>query len=164
MLSTLFERCMKRRGVKETDPYDWEKLEGGPHSVSNMSSQNNMPSNIQSHIQVKTDQIHGGACMNSTGVIGVIATGNATTIGATNASGIEYVSTVDIKRQTTKLPLRPFQQTAHKIGQSFNLCISFVQMQVDKNCNATVTAPNNQLTTNTRAGNVIPSNGKNASF
>lgn len=94
MLSTLFERCMKRRGVKETDPYDWEKLDSGVHSVSNISSQNNMPSNIQSHIQVKTDQIHGGTCMNSTGVIGVIATGNATTIGATNAiaSGIEYVS------------------------------------------------------------------------
>lgn len=91
MLATLFERCMKRRGVKETDPYDWEKLEGGVHSVSNISSQNNMPSNIQSHIQVKTDQIHGGACMNSTGVIGVIGTGNATTIGATNASGMEYV-------------------------------------------------------------------------
>lgn len=90
MLATLFERCMKRRGVKETDPYDWEKLEGGVHSVSNISSQNNMPSNIQSHIQVKTDQIHGG--VNSTGVIGVMATGNATTIGATNASGIEYVS------------------------------------------------------------------------
>lgn len=89
MLATLFERCMKRRGVKETDPYDWEKLEGGVHSVSNISSQNNMPSNIQSHIQVKTDQIHGGS---NTGVIGVMATGNATTIGATNASGIEYVS------------------------------------------------------------------------
>lgn len=94
MLSTLFERCMKRRGVKETDPYDWEKLEGGVHTVSNISSQNNMPSNIQSHIQVKTDQIHGGACMNSTGVIG--ATGNATTIGATNASGIEYVNALNI--------------------------------------------------------------------
>lgn len=90
MLATLFERCMKRRGVKETDPYDWEKLEGGVHAVSNINSQNNMPSNIQSHIQVKTDQIHGG--VNSTGVIGVMATGNATTIGATNASGIEYVS------------------------------------------------------------------------
>jgi len=25
MLSGLFERCMKRRGVRETDPYDWEK-------------------------------------------------------------------------------------------------------------------------------------------
>ncbi|XP_053688695.1 tau-tubulin kinase homolog Asator isoform X2 [Sabethes cyaneus] len=27
MLVTLFERCMKRRGVKETDPFDWEKIE-----------------------------------------------------------------------------------------------------------------------------------------
>lgn len=25
MLISLFERCMKRRGVKESDPYDWEK-------------------------------------------------------------------------------------------------------------------------------------------
>uniref|UniRef100_T1HG67 Protein kinase domain-containing protein n=1 Tax=Rhodnius prolixus TaxID=13249 RepID=T1HG67_RHOPR len=25
MLCGLFERCMKRRGVKETDPYDWER-------------------------------------------------------------------------------------------------------------------------------------------
>ena len=25
MLSGLFERCMKRRGVKESDPFDWEK-------------------------------------------------------------------------------------------------------------------------------------------
>lgn len=26
MLIGLFERCMKRRGVKESDPYDWEKV------------------------------------------------------------------------------------------------------------------------------------------
>lgn len=25
MLSGLFERCMKRRGVKPNDPYDWER-------------------------------------------------------------------------------------------------------------------------------------------
>lgn len=25
MLISLFERCMKRRGVKESDPYDFEK-------------------------------------------------------------------------------------------------------------------------------------------
>lgn len=25
MLAGLLERCMKRRGVKESDPYDWEK-------------------------------------------------------------------------------------------------------------------------------------------
>lgn len=28
MLISLFERCMKRRGVRETDPYDWEKPSG----------------------------------------------------------------------------------------------------------------------------------------
>lgn len=27
MLASLFERCMKRRGIKESDPYDWEKSE-----------------------------------------------------------------------------------------------------------------------------------------
>lgn len=25
MLSLLLERCMKRRGVRESDPFDWEK-------------------------------------------------------------------------------------------------------------------------------------------
>lgn len=29
MLISLFERCMKRRGVKESDPYDWEKAPAG---------------------------------------------------------------------------------------------------------------------------------------
>lgn len=87
MLATLFERCMKRRGVKESDPYDWEKMEGAGNSSSNNISQNNMPSNMQSHIQVKTDQIHSGTAMT-----GLIGTGNATTIGATNAIALEYVS------------------------------------------------------------------------
>jgi hypothetical protein len=40
MLAGVFERCMKRRGVKETDPYDWEKLATennatSPHVTSN---------------------------------------------------------------------------------------------------------------------------------
>lgn len=41
MLASLFERCMKRRGVKEGDPYDWEKATtsdsqsvGGPAAVA----------------------------------------------------------------------------------------------------------------------------------
>ncbi|XP_024086074.1 tau-tubulin kinase homolog Asator isoform X14 [Cimex lectularius] len=29
MLCGLFERCMKRRGIKETDPFDWEKPQHG---------------------------------------------------------------------------------------------------------------------------------------
>lgn len=40
MLAGVFERCMKRRGVKETDPYDWEKIASesnatSPHLASN---------------------------------------------------------------------------------------------------------------------------------
>lgn len=40
MLAGVFERCMKRRGVKETDPYDWEKIASessatSPHLTSN---------------------------------------------------------------------------------------------------------------------------------
>lgn len=90
MLATLFERCMKRRGVKDTDPYDWEKLDNSAHLAGN-NNQSTMPSNIQSHIQAKTDQIHGGPCHNST--IAVI--GNATTpmtIAGTNPNDIEFVS------------------------------------------------------------------------
>lgn len=84
---------MKRRGVKDTDPYDWEKLDSSVHSASNnINSQNNMPSNIQSHIQMKTDQMHGAAGINSTAVIDSMVGANAMTIGTMNASGIEYVS------------------------------------------------------------------------
>lgn len=94
MLATLFERCMKRRGVKDSDPYDWEKLDNSAHLVGN-NNQSNMPSNIQSHIQAKTDQIHGVACNNSAGAIAVIGTGNATTqmtIAGTNPIDMDYVS------------------------------------------------------------------------
>lgn len=49
-----------------------------------------MPSNIQSHIQMKTDQIHGAGVIDS--MVGVTGGGNAMTLGATNASAMEYVS------------------------------------------------------------------------
>ncbi|XP_066260170.1 tau-tubulin kinase homolog Asator isoform X1 [Euwallacea similis] len=37
MLITLFERCMKRRGVKESDPFDWEKPTGDSQSIGPVS-------------------------------------------------------------------------------------------------------------------------------
>ncbi|XP_021963759.1 tau-tubulin kinase homolog Asator isoform X2 [Folsomia candida] len=43
MLAGVFERCMKRRGVKETDPFDWEKL------ASEVSSPNTTPHNNPPH-------------------------------------------------------------------------------------------------------------------
>ncbi|CAH1132226.1 unnamed protein product [Ceutorhynchus assimilis] len=37
MLISLFERCMKRRGVKESDPFDWEKQTGDSQPVTQVS-------------------------------------------------------------------------------------------------------------------------------
>ncbi|XP_030759681.1 tau-tubulin kinase homolog Asator isoform X2 [Sitophilus oryzae] len=37
MLISLFERCMKRRGVKESDPFDWEKPTGDSQVTSQVS-------------------------------------------------------------------------------------------------------------------------------
>ena len=38
MLAGVLERCMKRRGVRDCDPYDWDKLADAPQSVTTSSS------------------------------------------------------------------------------------------------------------------------------
>lgn len=38
MLAGLFERCMKRRGVKANDPYDWERPLTSNESLSTARS------------------------------------------------------------------------------------------------------------------------------
>lgn len=43
MLSSLFERCMKRRGVKDSDPFDWEKPETISPAVTVSVIANNSP-------------------------------------------------------------------------------------------------------------------------
>lgn len=40
MLASLFERCLKRRGIKESDPYDWEKSEQVKTNTSQNGTQN----------------------------------------------------------------------------------------------------------------------------
>lgn len=52
MLASLFERCMKRRAIKETDPYDWEKTE----QLSQINNQVNCSSLLNSNAQAKNDQ------------------------------------------------------------------------------------------------------------
>ena len=48
MLASLFDRCMKRRAIKETDPYDWEKSE--------LAALNSLASvNMQNNVQVRND-------------------------------------------------------------------------------------------------------------
>lgn len=39
MLISLFERCMKRRGVKESDPFDWEKAPAGDNATITATAQ-----------------------------------------------------------------------------------------------------------------------------
>ena len=47
MLAGVLERCMKRRGVRDTDPYDWEKAPEAAQSVTTSSSTAAFPSKPQ---------------------------------------------------------------------------------------------------------------------
>jgi len=62
---------MKRRGVKESDPYDWEKVDSA--TIGNISTSGNPP------VPAKNDYIHGNITQ--------------MTVAASNASGTEYVCT-----------------------------------------------------------------------
>uniref|UniRef100_A0A0K8WLC6 Tau-tubulin kinase 1 n=2 Tax=Bactrocera latifrons TaxID=174628 RepID=A0A0K8WLC6_BACLA len=68
MLIGLFERCMKRRGVKDSDPYDWEKID----TVNATTSQ---PTNTV-QILGKNEYAHGNTAQ--------------MTVAASNVSGTEY--------------------------------------------------------------------------
>ncbi|KAH8283410.1 hypothetical protein KR054_010834 [Drosophila jambulina] len=73
MLIGLFERCMKRRGVKESDPYDWEKVDSTA-IVGNISATTVGGNPL---VPLKTDYVHGNITQ--------------MTVAASNASGTEYV-------------------------------------------------------------------------
>lgn len=74
MLASLFECCMKRCGVKDSDPFDWEKIESAANS-----EQSNSSSNMQSAIQMKNNEpVHGNITQ--------------MTVAVSNGSGMEYVS------------------------------------------------------------------------
>lgn len=47
MLAGVLERCMKRRGVRDCDPYDWDKLADAPQTVTTSSSSAGVPSKPQ---------------------------------------------------------------------------------------------------------------------
>lgn len=68
MLIGLFERCMKRRGVKDSDPYDWEKIE----TVNATTSQTTNTAQVLG----KNEYVHGNITQ--------------MTVAASNVSGTEY--------------------------------------------------------------------------
>ncbi|XP_017033621.1 tau-tubulin kinase homolog Asator isoform X3 [Drosophila kikkawai] len=73
MLIGLFERCMKRRGVKESDPYDWEKVD----STAILGNISATTAGGNPLVPLKNDYVHGNITQ--------------MTVAASNASGTEYV-------------------------------------------------------------------------
>ncbi|KAH8403618.1 hypothetical protein KR222_009721, partial [Zaprionus bogoriensis] len=70
MLIGLFERCMKRRGVKEADAYDWEKVDTA--TAGNLNTATNVAT-----APAKNEYLHGNITQ--------------MTVAASNASGTEYI-------------------------------------------------------------------------
>lgn len=50
MLAGVLERCMKRRGVRDCDPYDWEKGAEVAQSLTTSSSSTAVPSKPQQRL------------------------------------------------------------------------------------------------------------------
>ncbi|CAD7094145.1 unnamed protein product [Hermetia illucens] len=96
MLESLFERCMKRRGVKESDPYDWEKSDATGNSNS---SQGN---NVQ--MQAKNEYLHGNVTQ--------------MTVAASNASGTDCVvrrrNEIDTVQMATTEPVNHHKDKVDK--------------------------------------------------
>lgn len=125
MLASLFERCMKRRGVKESDAYDWEKSNDssvggvGAAVVSTAVSgggQSNLPTNIQNHTKMKNEPT---------------IQGNITqmTVAGSNGSGLEYVSTLLVVR----IRVLYYLFSGKKFSSFFFLCGFYVFFVFGKN-------------------------------
>lgn len=114
MLILLFERCTKRRGIKENDPFDWEKQE---HAVASTINSCNMPSNMPS----KPD---------------AFGQNNVTqmTVAGSNASGMEYVrrkvaiidpvTGADVLDTLQMATTEPVNQHREKVSYTYNILFS----------------------------------------
>lgn len=105
MLSSLFERCMKRRAIKETDPYDWEKTE----QLSQVSNQVNCSSLLNSNAQAKNDPM-----TNTNHAMPQV------TVQASNIS-VEHMNLLidsDRRNVATTEPVRPSDK--HKMDKNLN--------------------------------------------
>ncbi|XP_065371715.1 tau-tubulin kinase homolog Asator [Calliphora vicina] len=101
MLIGLFERCMKRRGVKESDPYDWEKVDatGNTATATNITCSQ---SNQINHAQVKNEYVHGNITQ--------------MTVVASNASGTEYLRKRNDVDTATVASAELLQHAKDKVG------------------------------------------------
>ncbi|CAH1980661.1 unnamed protein product [Acanthoscelides obtectus] len=137
MLISLFERCMKRRGVKESDPYDWEK----PAVVASVTT---------------TDGATPGQPPSQTGVgIGQPPTIAPTTLPRHNATQLrpttiatdynqENIEPITTDNKEIPLDIR-HKETENTTALVTDTHTNGPRATVDKNCNATdLTQGNNQ--------------------
>ncbi|XP_019893433.1 tau-tubulin kinase homolog Asator [Musca domestica] len=102
MLTNIFERCMKRRGVKESDPYDWEKVDAVsgttvPTTITCSQANQTNPA------QIKNDYIPGNITQ--------------MTVAASNISGTEHLprqNDVDTAPIATTEPLHIKDKVSRK--------------------------------------------------
>ncbi|KAH8373755.1 hypothetical protein KR009_009396 [Drosophila setifemur] len=122
MLVGLFERCMKRRGVKDSDPYDWEKVD--TTVIGNISSTTG-----STLVPVKNDYNHGNITQ--------------MTVAASNASGTEYVrKRTDI--ETIHITATEPVHIKEKVDKNCNATLSVLQTKASDEAKVQIHTVKNQ--------------------
>lgn len=122
MLISLFERCMKRRGVKESDPYDWEKAPAGDN-VTNTTTSNTTGVAQAAHPPTAPSTLQRYHTHRHT-----MATDN-------NQENIEPTDNKDAQLLEAR---RKRLETENTAPLATDTAPMNVTRQVDKNCNATL--------------------------
>nr|CAD7593292.1 unnamed protein product [Timema genevievae] len=141
MLIGLFERCMKRRGVKESDPYDWEKVP----SVTD----NSIPPMITPSPAVISRQVPPGMLGGATRITDNLLEDNLMTSLDNNQENIEPDNRRELEAQLESVCRRRrhnlHQETTSPLVTETNR--DREKLVIDKNCNATMPASQQDINT-----------------
>ncbi|KAK7794232.1 hypothetical protein R5R35_012552 [Gryllus longicercus] len=136
MLIGLFERCMKRRGVKESDPYDWEKVA--------------VPDNAIPSVPTTTPAILTRPALGATRITDNMLEDNLITSLDNNQENIEPDNRRELEAQLDYETV--CRRRRHNLHQDMTSPLvtdtnrERDKLVIDKNCNATLAAtqPSNQ--------------------
>lgn len=137
MLIGLFERCMKRRGVKESDPYDWEKV--------------TVPDNAIPSVPTTTPAILTRPALGATRITDNMLEDNLITSLDNNQENIEPDNRRELEAQLDYETVCRRRRHLHQDMTSPLVTDTNRErdkLVIDKNCNATLAAtqPTNQTT------------------
>lgn len=137
MLIGIFERCMKRRGVQESDPYDWEK----PVTLSQVDNAHMLPTTTLNNTSqaLMTRPLTSATA----GVVNQLIT--TTTPLDNDQENIEPEP--DNKKQSESMAHLEYEDAVRKRLHGMQLesttDVSGLQVVVDKNCNPNPSPANN---------------------